>query len=120
MGLNMQKLHLIISACLVFTASYIPCHAVPSLLCVPKAPTSEPETDDKKPYQVTTKKIRIYYVNGQHQWQAKVLVRNGEVKAILFSKKRNRPFATSEIDSKGFGSGIDFRGQPWEFHGFLD
>ncbi|MFA6213288.1 MAG: hypothetical protein WC714_27885 [Candidatus Obscuribacterales bacterium] len=118
----MHKLQAALQISLVLSFSLTPCQAVPSLICVPKntMATSPEVSDNQKQYQATTRKIRIYYVNGHRQWEAKAQVVNGQVKAILFGAKRNRPFASSKIDNNGFGRGIDFRGQPWEFHGYLD
>lgn len=121
MNRNMLRLQLITQIALALTTSLTPCRAVPSLLCVPKTPAAEPDaTDERKQYQATTRKIRVYYVNGHQQRQVNVLVINGQVKAILFAANRDRPFAASKIDSNGYGTGIDFRGLPWEFRGFID
>lgn len=109
---------------LLLTSSFSlsPCQAVPSLLCIPKTAAAEPAdvADNKKTSQTTSRKIRVYYVNGHRQWEAKALVIKDQVKAILLRGKESRPFTRSRIDINGWGNGIDFRGMPWEFHGWLD
>ena len=118
----MSKLTVALTTSLVAMFSLTPGQAVPSLMCVPKTSFAEtPETTEgRKSNQVTAKRIRVYYVNGHREWEAKALVVNGQVKEIITRSNPGRPFAKSYIDSKGFGYGIDFRGMPWEFHGFLD
>lgn len=121
-GLKMSKLTVALTTSLVAMFSLTPCQAVPSLMCVPKTSFADtPETTDgRKSNQVTARRIRVYYVNGHREWEAKALVVNGQVKEIITRGTIGRPFAKSHIDSSGFGHGIDFRGMPWEFHGFLD
>lgn len=121
-GLKMSKFTAVFTTSLFALFSLTPCQAVPSLLCVPKTSFADtPEaTENKKNNQVTARRIRVYYVNGHKQWEAKALVVNDQVKEIITRSNPGRPFATSHIDSNGFGSGIDFRGMPWEFHGYLD
>jgi hypothetical protein len=98
----------------------LPSQAVPSLLCIPKTTADYAAvTDNQKQNQPTARKIRVYYVNGHSEWEATVLVVHDQVKAIIF-RGSQRPISRSKIDSLGFGSGVDFRGMPWEFHGFLD
>jgi hypothetical protein len=108
---------------LSLTSSFLlpPCEAVPSLLCIPKIINADPPEviDNGKQVLTTPRTIRVYYVNGHSEWKAKALVINGQVKTILL-RGSQRPFTRSEIDCSGFGSGIDFRGMPWEFHGWLD
>lgn len=119
----MSKLPIAYCALLFFALmSAAPCHAVPNLSCIPKTLIEqEPAaTVDPNSNNVTARRIRVYYVNGHRQWEAKVQVSNGQVKALIFGAHRNRPFTSSKIDNNGFGSGVDFRGMPWEFHGFID
>ncbi|MBA4026962.1 MAG: hypothetical protein C0473_01835 [Cyanobacteria bacterium DS3.002] len=120
-GLKMSKFSVFLTTSLVALFSLTPCQAVPSLLCVPKtsfADTTE-TTESKKDNQVTARRIRVYYVNGHRQWEATALIVNDQVKTVITRGSLGRPFAKSHIDTNGFGSGIDFRGMPWEFHGFL-
>ena len=118
----MSKLTATLTTSLVALFSLTPCQAVPSLTCIPRTSFADtPETtESKKSNQVTARRIRVYYVNGHRQWEATALVVNDQVKEIITRSNPGRPFAKSYIDSKGFGYGIDFRGMPWEFHGFLD
>lgn len=119
----MSKFPIAYSTCL-FAAliSSAPCHAVPSLSCIPKILIEQEPAENAAPNQnnTTARRIRVYYVNGHRHWEAKAQVSNGQVKVLIFGAHRNRPFTSSKIDNNGFGSGIDFRGMPWEFHGFLD
>lgn len=117
----MSKLTVGFTTSLVALFSLTPCQAVPSLLCVPRTSVADtPEAPEcKKDSQVTARRIRVYYVNGRRQWVATALVVNDQVKAVITRGSLGRPFAKSHIDTNGFGSGIDFRGMPWEFHGFL-
>lgn len=117
----MSKIQLVLLLSLASSLSWPPGLAAPSLLCIPKTTASDPAvvTDNVKQDLTTSRKIRIYYVNGHSEWEAKVLVVNNQVKAIIL-RGCQRPITRSKIDSLGFGSGIDFRGMPWEFHGFLD
>lgn len=117
----MSKIQLVLLLSLFSSFSLSPGQAVPSLLCIPKTTTADPPEviDNGKQDLTTPRRIRVYYVNGQREWEVKALVINGQVKAILL-RGYQRPFTRSEIDSSGFGSGIDFRGMPWEFHGFID
>lgn len=118
----MQKFTVGFTTSLLALLSLTPCQAVPSLLCVPKTSFADtPEaTKDKKDNQVTARRIRVYYVNGHRMWEATALVVNDQVKVIITKGSLGRSFVESKIDSNGFGSGVDFRGMPWEFHGFLD
>jgi uncharacterized protein YnzC (UPF0291/DUF896 family) len=103
-----------------------PCQAAPSLLCIPKInELANPNevavvTDNKKRDQTSTRRIRVYYVNGHREWEAKAVVNDDQVKAIIFRGNQDRLFVKSRINGYGFGSGIDFRGMPWEFRGFLE
>ncbi len=120
-GLKMSKFSVFLTTSLVALFSLTPCQAVPSLMCVPRTSVADtPETtESKKSNQVTARRIRVYYVNGHRQWEATALVVNDQVKEIITRGTQGRPFVKSKIDSCGFGSGIDFRGMPWEFQGFL-
>ena len=116
----MSKIQLVLLLSLSSSLSWPPGLAVPSLLCIPKTPADPVQiSNNKKQDQATIRRIRVYYVNGHSEWEAKALVTNDQVKAIIFRGTQNRPFAKSKIDSSGFGSGVDFRGMPWEFHGWL-
>ena len=121
-GLKMSKLTVAFTTSLVVLSSLTPCQAFPSLMCIPRTSFADtPEsTESKKSNQVTARRIRVYYVNGHRQWEATALIFNDQVTEVITRGTQGRPFAKSHIDSSGFGHGIDFRGMPWEFHGFLD
>jgi len=120
--LKMSKLTVAFTTSLVALSSLTPCQAVPSLLCVPRTSFADtPEsTESKKSNQVTARRIRVCYVNGHRQWEATALVVDDQITEVITRGTIGRPFAKSKIDSCGFGSGIDFRGMPWEFHGYLE
>ncbi|MFA7340603.1 MAG: hypothetical protein WC028_27715 [Candidatus Obscuribacterales bacterium] len=117
----MSKIQLVLLLSLTASLSWPPSLAVPSLLCIPKTTADQAQVADNGRRELaTSRRIRVYYVNGQREWEAKALIINGQVKTIITRGSLGRPFASSQIDTNGFGSGIDFRGMPWEFHGFLD
>lgn len=117
---SMSKIQLVLLISLASSLNWPSCLAVPSLLCIPKTPADPIQISiNRKQDQAAIRRIRVYYVNGHSEWEAKALVINDQVKAIIF-KTNQRPVIRSIIDSSGFGSGVDFRGLPWEFHGFLD
>lgn len=117
----MLKFQFVVPLSLVLYSSLPPCLAAPSLVCIPKTIASDPlEFNDTETRKPSARRIRVYYVNGHRLWEAKALVVNNHVKAVITTGSLGRPFAKSHIDSNGFGNGIDFRGMPWEFHGFLD
>lgn len=115
----MSKIHIVLLLCLTFSLSLPHGLAVPSLLCIPNSTAPIQISNNRKQDQAAIRRIRVYYVNGHSEWEAKALIIGDQVKAIIF-KTNQRPVIRSKIDSSGFGSGVDFRGQPWEFHGFLD
>jgi hypothetical protein len=122
---KLQKLQLVLLLSLTASFSWslfsLPSQAVPSLLCIPKTTAADPSvvTANGKLDQTTPRRIRVYYVNGHREWEAKALVVNDQVKAIIF-RGCQRPITKSRIDINGFGTGIDFRDMPWQFHGFLE
>lgn len=116
----MPKIQLVLLLSLTSSLSWPSGLAVPSLLCIPKTPADPIQiSNNRKQDQAAIRRIRVYYVNGHSEWEAKALVINNQVKTIIL-RGCQRPITKSKIDSSGFGSGIDFRGMPWEFHGWLD